>query len=372
VTLLAAESHAVHCRATGPAAGGSRSLRDVPELPEVEAARALAERWTVGRTIVAADDADEWVCRPHPPGEIVTAIVGRRVESVERIGKSMWIVLDDGLRLGLHLGMAGRLVGLAPEGSEAERHALGDAAEDEDGDAEQTTVDLSPGGAADVTGTPLADAHRRVTRLDPSVAAAAGLPDTAGEPLTARERSDWSMPVRKGSTGIPGEGSWSRFTIELDDGGRLVLFDKRRLGRVRLNPDLSGLGPDALLIDEDTFVERVGRGALPLKARLMDQATIAGIGNLLCDEILWQAEQPPLRPASDLSEAELRELHGIAHACTREAMVRGGVHLGDVIEHRKKGEHCPRCGAEMVRATVGGRTTWWCSFEQAWPPVEDD
>ncbi|MFA4927015.1 MAG: DNA-formamidopyrimidine glycosylase family protein [Patulibacter sp.] len=344
----------------------------MPELPEVEAARALAERWTVGRTIVAADDADEWVCRPHPPGEIVTAIVGRRVESVERIGKSMWIVLDDGLRLGLHLGMAGRLVGLAPEGSEAERHALGDAAEDEDGDAEQTTVDLSPGGAADVTGTPLADAHRRVTRLDPSVAAAAGLPDTAGEPLTARERSDWSMPVRKGSTGIPGEGSWSRFTIELDDGGRLVLFDKRRLGRVRLNPDLSGLGPDALLIDEDTFVERVGRGALPLKARLMDQATIAGIGNLLCDEILWQAEQPPLRPASDLSEAELRELHGIAHACTREAMVRGGVHLGDVIEHRKKGEHCPRCGAEMVRATVGGRTTWWCSFEQAWPPVEDD
>ncbi|MBF6618668.1 MAG: formamidopyrimidine-DNA glycosylase [Patulibacter sp.] len=291
----------------------------MPELPEVEAARALAERWTVGRTIVAADDADEWVCRPHPPGEIVTAIVGRRVESVERIGKSMWLVLDDGSRLGLHLGMAGRLVGLAPESS--------------------------------------------------------GLPDTAGEPLTARERSDWSMPVRSGSrptpTGLPGEGSWSRFTIELDDGGRLVLFDKRRLGRVRLNPDLSGLGPDALLVDEDTFVTRVGRGVLPLKARLMDQATIAGIGNLLCDEILWQAQQPPLRPASDLSEAELRELHGIVHACTREAMVRGGVHLGDVIEHRKKGEHCPRCGAEMVRATVGGRTTWWCSFEQAWPPVED-
>lgn len=329
----------------------------MPELPEVEAARALAERWTVGRTIVAADDADEWVCRPHPPGEISRALIGRRVESAERIGKSMWLTLDDGLRLGLHLGMAGRLVGLAPEG----------------GGPEHEDVELSPGGESDVSHTTLADAHWKVTRLDAAVAAAAGLPDTAGEPLTARERTDWSMPVRNSSrpTGLPGEDSWSRFTIELDDGGRLVLFDKRRLGRVRLNPDLSTLGPDALLIDEDTFVTRVGRGALPLKARLMDQATIAGIGNLLCDEILWQAAQPPLRPASDLSEAELRELHGIVHACTREAMVRGGVHLGDVIEHRKKGEHCPRCGAEMVRATVGGRTTWWCSFEQAWPPEED-
>ncbi len=331
----------------------------MPELPEVEAARSLAERWTVGRTIVEVDDADEWVCRPHPPGEIARALTGRRVESAERIGKSMWLVLDDGLRLGLHLGMAGRLVGLAPEG-----------AGPDDG------PELSPGGASDVSDTALAASQRRVTRLDPSVAAAAGLPDTAGEPLTARELSDWSMPVRNGKNAnparLPGEGSWSRFTIELDDGGRLVLFDKRRLGRVRLDPDLSGLGPDALRIDEDAFVARVGRGSTPLKARLMDQATIAGIGNLLCDEVLWQAQQPPLRPANDLAESELRELHGIVQACTTEAMVRGGVHMGDVIEHRKKGEHCPRCGAEMVRATVGGRTTWWCGFEQAWPPVDDE
>lgn len=333
----------------------SRSLRDVPELPEVEAARALAERWTVGRTIVDADDRDEWVCRPHPPGEIARALIGRRVESAERTGKSMWLVLDDGLRLGLHLGMAGRLVGLAPEGTGPDHES----------------AELSPGGESDVSGTKLADAHWSVTRLEPAVAAAAGLPDTAGEPLTARERSDWSMPVRNGSRGIPGEDSWSRFTIDLDDGGRLVLFDKRRLGRVRLNPDLSHLGPDALLIDVETFRTRVGRGATPLKARLMDQATIAGIGNLLCDEILWQAQQPPLRPAEDLSADELRELHGVVHACTKQAMVRGGVHMGDVIAHRKKGEHCPRCGAEMVRATVGGRTTWWCAFEQAWPPVED-
>jgi formamidopyrimidine-DNA glycosylase len=196
---------------------------------------------------------------------------------------------------------------------------------------------------------------------------------SAGEPRTAREREDWSRPVRTGARELPGDGSWSRFALDLDDGGRLILFDKRRLGRVRLDPDLTTLGPDALEITEDEFVQRVGRGGTsakaqaPLKARLMDQATLAGIGNLLCDELLWQAAQPPLRPASDLSEDELRELHGVMVACTREAIHRGGVHMGDVIGSRKKGEHCPRCGAEMLRATVGGRTTWWCSEEQAWP-----
>lgn len=317
------------------------SLPGVPELPEVEAARALAERWTAGRTIVDVDDTDEWVCRPHAPGEIAEAITGKRILGVGRVGKSLWMDLEDGPRLGLHLGMAGRLVGLGGEGLEG-----------------ATAV-----GPADGL------YFKGIDVLDDDPARFG----SAGEPLTAREREDWSMPVRTGARELPGDGSWSRFALDLDDGGRLILFDKRRLGRVRLDPDLSKLGPDALLITEDEFVERVGRSGAsaaakaPLKARLMDQSTLAGIGNLLCDELLWQAAQPPLRPAGDLAEDELRELHGVMLACTREAIHRGGVHMGDVIAYRKKGEHCPRCGAEMVRATVGGRTTWWCSQEQAWP-----
>jgi formamidopyrimidine-DNA glycosylase len=307
----------------------------VPELPEVEAARALAERWTAGRTIVEVDDADEWVCRPHGPGEIATAVTGKRIVGVGRIGKSLWLDLEDGPRLGLHLGMAGRLVGLGGEGLEG-------------------ATAVGPADGLYFKGIDVLDDDP--TRFG-----------SAGEPLTANEREAWSMPVRNGVRQLPGDGSWSRFALDLDDGARLILFDKRRLGRVRLDPDLSSLGPDALLITEDEFVERVGRGAMPLKARLMDQSTLAGIGNLLCDELLWQAAQPPLRPAGDLSEDELRELHGVMLASTREAIHRGGVHMGDVIPYRKKGEHCPRCGAAMVRATVGGRTTWWCSEEQAWP-----
>jgi formamidopyrimidine-DNA glycosylase len=92
---------------------------------------------------------------------------------------------------------------------------------------------------------------------------------------------------------------------------------------------------------------------------------IAGVGNLLADEALWQARLSPLRPAGDLGDAELDALRNAIRAATRRAIKRGGVHTGDVIAYRHADEHCPRCGAEMVRATVGGRTTWWCAAEQS-------
>ena len=108
----------------------------------------------------------------------------------------------------------------------------------------------------------------------------------------------------------------------------------------------------------------IGRGTLPLKARLLDQSTLAGVGNLLADETLWQSRLDPTRPAGGLSEDELDELRRQLRAATRRAIRRGGVHTGEIIGHRRAGEHCPRCGAEMKRATVGSRTTWWCPVEQ--------
>jgi formamidopyrimidine-DNA glycosylase len=162
----------------------------------------------------------------------------------------------------------------------------------------------------------------------------------------------------------PALNHWDRFAIEFEDGGRLALRDKRRLGRAVLNPDLSALGPDAAEISRDEFRSRVGRGATPLKARLMDQSVIAGVGNLLADEVLWQARESPMRPAGDLSDAELDGLRRTLRAATRRATKRGGVHTGDVIAARRRDGRCPRCGAEMRRATVGGRTTWFCPDEQ--------
>jgi formamidopyrimidine-DNA glycosylase len=249
----------------------------MPELPEAERARALIADRGLGRRIVAVEDGDTYVSRPHASGEIASALVGRRLTSANRIGKTLWLETDgEGPDLGLHLGMAGRIA-----------------------------IDEEP--------------HER----------------------------------------------WDRFALTFEDGGRLALRDKRRLGRAILDPDLSRLGPDAALATRAEFRERVGRGATPIKARIMDQGVIAGIGNLLADEILWQARIDPSRPAGSLSEAEVDTLRRASRAALRRAVRSGGAHTGTLIPHRERGGHCPRCGAPLSRDRIGGRTTYWCPVEQA-------
>jgi formamidopyrimidine-DNA glycosylase len=276
---------------------------DVPELPEVESARATIERAALHRTIVDVDDRDTWVCRPHAPGEIRAALAGRTLTAACRRGKALWCETSEspygsGPVLGLHLGMSGRIL------------------------------------VTDQAGA-LTDGGDRV----------------AGGTGGAAEQAD-RRP------------EWSRFTITFDDGGTLRLFDKRRLGRVRLDPDLADLGPDATRIGLAAFRERVGRGTAPVKARLLDQSVLAGVGNLLADETLWQARLDPRRRVDSLGDNDLTMLHRALRSATRSAIRNGGVHTGAVIPHRRPGGHCPRCGAAMERATVGGRTTWFCPREQ--------
>jgi formamidopyrimidine-DNA glycosylase len=259
----------------------------MPELPEVERARALIAERALGREVVEVDDTDTYVCRPHAPGEIAEALVGVRLVEAHRRGKSMWVETDRGPVLGLHLGMAGRIV--------VDDEAAGDYVPD---------------------GT---NGHNPV---------------------------------------------WDRFALRFADGGELLLRDKRRLGRAVLDPDLSRLGPDAAEVSRDAFRERVGRGETALKARIMDQEVIAGVGNLLADEALWRARLDPRRPAGNLGQDELDLLRREIRASTRRAIERGGVHTGDVIPARRRDGSCPRCGAPMARASVGGRTTYWCAAEQ--------
>jgi formamidopyrimidine-DNA glycosylase len=245
----------------------------MPELPEAERARQQIER-ALGREIAAVDDRDGYVCRPHGAGEIADALVGRRLTAAHRRGKFLWVETDDGdgPELGLHLGMAGRIV-----------------------------VD---------------------------------------EP--------------------PAPNHWDRFAIDFEDGGRLALRDKRRLGRAVLEPDFSHVGPDAAEVSRETFRERVGRGRIPIKARLLDQGTIAGVGNLLADETLWRARLSPRRVAGELSEEELDRLRRELRAATRDAIRLGGVHTGRFVEFRGREGACPRDGTPLARATIGGRTTYWC------------
>ncbi len=244
----------------------------MPELPEAERARQQIER-VLDREIVAVDDRDTYVCRPHAPGEIAAALVGRRLTKAHRRGKFLRVETGDGgPDLGLHLGMAGRI------------------AVDED----------------------------------------------------------------------PAPRQWDRFALEFAGGGRMALRDKRRLGRAVLEPDFSHVGPDAAEVGRDAFRERVGRGILPLKAKLLDQGVIAGVGNLLADETLWRAKLSPRRPVGELSVDELDHLRRELRAAVRDAIRNGGVHTGRFMPAREKDGSCPRCKTLLARDTIGGRTTYWC------------
>lgn len=277
----------------------------MPELPEVELARATIERAALRRRIAEVDDTDTYECRPHAPGEIREALVGRSLEAAFRRGKTMWCETSGvgrsrraGPVLGLHLGMSGRIVVSDPTGASTE----------------------------------------------------------GGDWLGGRYGSAAEQQGRNPA--------WDRFTITFADGGSLRLFDKRRLGRVRLDPDLDALGPDAERIGVAEFRDRVGRGSTAVKARLLDQSVLAGVGNLLADETLWRAGLDPRRRVDEMARDELTALHTALRRATKAAIRKGGVHTGEMIGSRKPGGHCPRCGAEMQRGTVGGRTTWWCPAEQ--------
>lgn len=252
----------------------------MPELPEAERARQRLES-VLGRTVSAVDDSDTYVCRPHQPGEIASALVGHEFVSAHRRGKFLWVATEDGPTLGLHLGMAGAIALEAPE----------------------------------------------------------------------------DKPI------------WDRFTVEFDDGTRFALRDKRRLGRALLNPDFSHVGPDAADVGRDDFRRLIGAGKAPLKARLLDQSAISGVGNLLADQALWQARLAPRRATSTLSHEELDRLRRELRCAVRSAMRFGGVHTGNFVEVRGREGVCPRCGHGLERGTIGGRTTFWCPICQPEEPV---
>ncbi|HEX8105479.1 MAG TPA: DNA-formamidopyrimidine glycosylase family protein [Solirubrobacteraceae bacterium] len=167
-----------------------------------------------------------------------------------------------------------------------------------------------------------------------------------------------------GSIALEGPGEkpiWDRFVVEFEDGGRFALRDKRRLGRAVLDPDFSHVGPDAADVGRDDFRRIIGAGNTPLKARLLDQGAIAGVGNLLADQALWQARLDPQRPTSSLSTEELDRLRRELRSAVRSAIRHGGVHTGNFVQARGRDGTCPRCGhTPLGRATVGGRTTYWC------------
>jgi len=205
----------------------------MPELPEVEAYRRLAES-ALDRPILAVDAPDPWYLKGGADARTVTAALkGRRFTAARRIGKLLLLDTDTdtdtdtdldtdtdgaGPTLGLRFGMTGRLI---------------------------------------VDGIPGVDALLYSSNAD--------------------------------------RPEWDRFGVRLA-GGRLTIRDPRRLGGVELDPDETLLGPDAWSAGVADLRAALGGSAAPLKARLLDQARIAGIGNLIADEVLWRSGLDPARP----------------------------------------------------------------------------
>jgi len=158
--------------------------------------------------------------------------------------------------------------------------------------------------------------------------------------------------------------AWDRFGLTFEGGGQLTIRDPRRLGGVELDPDESRLGPDAASVTFAPFRDIVATSSSPLKARLMDQAKLAGLGNLLVDETLWRAGLSPARPARSLDDVEMRRLHRTMRRTVSLLGERGGSHTGDLQPARLRGGHCPKDGAVLNREAIGGRTTYWCPHHQ--------
>jgi len=259
----------------------------VPEVLEVEAAREVLGACALDREIAKVYAPDAWFLKRGTTGAALRhALIGNSFTAARRIGKQIVLdTVDPDVRIGVHLGMSGRVI---VDGEEA--------------------------------GDPLVYASNRAVA------------------------------------------KWHRFGVHFADGGTFMLRDPRRLGAVELDPDESRLGPDVLTLTAKQLEHALGARTAPIKAVLMDQSRIAGLGNLLVDEALWRAGIDPARPAAAIDADERRVLHRAIRSTVRVLGRRGGSHTGDLP--RDFDAPCPRDGGSLLRRTIGGRTTYSCSVHQ--------
>jgi formamidopyrimidine-DNA glycosylase len=167
---------------------------------------------------------------------------------------------------------------------------------------------------------------------------------------------------------------YDRVRFDFASGRRLAYVNRRMLGRVGCAEDADAfieeheLGPDALALDLRAFKAALGGRRRDVKSALMDQATIAGIGNIYADEILYQARLHPRTPLADLGDEEVKRLHREMGRVLAMSIERGAgserfterLPEGWLLPHREKGARCPRCGGSIETLKAGGRTTYFC------------
>lgn len=164
-----------------------------------------------------------------------------------------------------------------------------------------------------------------------------------------------------------------RLVLDLEN-GHLHYRNMRKFGAIwlakdetELEPIVGRLGPDWLDVSARQFEDLLARRRGSIKAALMDQQFAAGLGNLTADEALWQARIDPRRPVQSLDQGERDALFRKIQKVLRDSLPYGLVPSKRTWLTAARGPRqatCPRCGAQLERATVAGRTTFLCPREQ--------
>jgi formamidopyrimidine-DNA glycosylase len=291
----------------------------MPELPEVETVRTGLQQLLPGR-VVASVTHDTPKSFPNAPADVNAFLVGASVAAVKRRAKVLLIELSSNYSLVIHLKMTGQMVFVSHE-----------------------------------------------TRFG------------AGHPNDSLVRP------------LPDKSTRVEFTFE--DGSKLFFNDQRKFGWVRLLPTaevpnidfMKKVGPEPLdaSFTVDQFIERLQRRKnTNIKAALLDQTVIAGVGNIYADESLWGAKIHPATLVKNVSKAKLSTLFTELQYVLNLAIQKGGSsdrnyvnaegkrgsYLSFARVFRREGQACPRCGATIEKLRVAGRGTHICPKEQRLDP----
>jgi formamidopyrimidine-DNA glycosylase len=172
----------------------------------------------------------------------------------------------------------------------------------------------------------------------------------------------------------------THFFLSLDDGRELRYTDIRRFGRIRILLDgerealIGRLGLDPLEMSEKDFRQTITSRGAQIKALLMDQRVLRGMGNIYTDESLWRAKVHPRRLGTKLSEREVKALYKAIHGVLTEAIRSRGSSVSDYVDsdgqrgefqlrprvYQREGKKCFRCGGVIRRAIVAGRSSFFC------------
>jgi formamidopyrimidine-DNA glycosylase len=286
----------------------------MPELPEVEVTRRRIAPLLLGRRILHVHTTRNSYFFVTRPSRVRSGLEGRTVEALERRGKYLVARLDGGGRLVLHLGMTGQLFA---------------------------------SGAASV-------------RLLSATARAALAPE-----------QQWRFQ--------PDAHTHLRLCFA-DRGAEVYLRDVRKFGKVMLladgetHPRLERLGPDALEVGGEALFRATRRRAVAIKQLVLEQAVLAGVGNIYADEALFHAGIRPTRRAARLTRAECERLAAAIRAVLTRSIETGGSSISDYVApdgsdgsyqserrvYARTREPCGSCGTPIRRVVIAQRSTHYC------------